>query len=127
VLFVYDQLKKKMSGATAASLASVICLLAVPVWMCAQEWKAHDRSMKTLARDSAKDYLNSCAQNAILFTGGDNDTYPLWYAQEVENVRPDVRVIVTSLLGSDWDINQLRRKINESNPIDVSWSADKYL
>jgi len=127
VLFVYDQLKKKMSGATAASLASVACLLAVPVWMCAQEWKAHDRSMKTLARDSAMDYLNSCAQNAILFTGGDNDTYPLWYAQEVENVRPDVRVIVTSLLGSDWDINQLRRKINESDPIDVSWSADKYL
>ena len=127
VLYVYDLLKKKLSGRNSAILASGICLLAVPVWMCAQEWKAHDRSMKTLARDSAADYLNSCAPNAILFTGGDNDTYPLWYDQEVENIRPDVRVIVTSLLGSDWDINQLRRKINESAPIPMSWTEDKYL
>ena len=127
VLFVYDLMKKKMNGSMAAGLASSICILAVPVWMCSQEWKAHDRSMKTLARDSADDYLNSCAKDAILFTGGDNDTYPLWYAQEVEQIRPDVRVIVTSLLGTDWDINQLRRKINESDPINVSWSADKYL
>jgi len=127
VLFLYDLAKKKLSGTLSASLASTICLLAVPVWMCSQEWKAHDRSMKTLARDSAEDYLNSCAKNAILFTVGDNDTYPLWYAQEVENIRPDVRVIVTSLLGTDWDINQLRRKINESDPIDISWTKDKYL
>ena len=127
VLFVYDLLKKKMSGTTAAATASVACLLVVPIWMCAQEWKAHDRSMKSLARDSAIDYLNSCAKDAVLFTGGDNDTYPLWYAQEVENVRPDTRIIVTSLLGTDWDINALRRKINESDPIDISWPSDKYL
>lgn len=127
VLFIYDLLKKKLSGNLAASIASTLCILIVPAWMCGQEWKAHDRSMKTLARDSAEDYLNSCAHNAVLFTAGDNDTYPLWYAQEVENIRPDVRVIVTSLLGSDWDINQLRRKINESDPINISWTKDKYL
>jgi transmembrane protein TMEM260 (protein O-mannosyltransferase) len=127
VLFVYDMLKQKLSGNVAALVASGACLLAVPIWMCKQEWKAHDRSMKTLARDSAKDYLNSCPPNAILFTAADNDTYPLWYAQEVENVRPDVRVIITTLLGTDWDINQLRRKINESDPINISWAKEKYL
>jgi len=128
VLFIYDLLKKqKLSGATAAVLASSACVLAVPVLMAFQEWPAHDRSQKTLARDAAEDYLKSCAPQAILFTGGDNDTYPLWYAQEVENVRPDIRVIVTSLLGTDWMINQLRTKVNESNPIPMSWTPDKYL
>lgn len=127
VLFVYDQFKRKLNGTTSGVLAALVCVLAVPFLMCCQEWKAHDRSQKTLARDAASDYLNSCAPNAILFTGGDNDTYPLWYAQEVENVRPDVRVIVTSLLGTDWMINQLRNKVNESDPIPMSWTADKTL
>ena len=84
-----------------------------------QEWDDHDRSKKQMARDIAKDYLESCAPNAILFTFGDNDTYPLWYAQEVEGIRPDIRVINTSLLGTDWYINQLRYKVNQSDPIDV--------
>ncbi len=128
VLFVYDFLKKqKLSGIVASGLATGACILAVPVLMACQEWKAHDRSMKTLARDAASDYLNSCAPNAVLFTGGDNDTYPLWYAQEVEQIRPDVRVIVTSLLSTDWLINQLRSKVNESAPIPISWTPDKYL
>jgi hypothetical protein len=128
VLFVYDLLKRqKVAGLSAAAGATALCLAAVPLLMACQEWKAHDRSAKTLARDAASDYLNSCAPNAILFTGGDNDTYPLWYAQEVENIRPDVRVIVTSLLGTDWMINQLRNKINESAPVPMSWTPDKYL
>ena len=103
---------------------AIICLIA-PILMMQQEWNDHDRSTKRLARDSAVGYLQSCAPNAILFTFGDNDTYPLWYAQEVENVRPDIRIINNSLLGIDWYINQLRYKINDSPPIDVIWGEDK--
>jgi hypothetical protein len=127
VLYVYECLKRMLPGKIAAPGAGLVCLLAVPVLMASTEWDDHDRSMKTLARDSATDYLNSCAPNAILFTNGDNDTYPLWYAQEVENIRPDIRVTVTSLLGTDWAINQLRRKINKSDPVPFSWTSDKYL
>jgi len=100
---------------------AVVCII-VPVLMAQQEWNDHDRSKKRLASDSARDYLQSCAPDAILFTFGDNDTYPLWYAQEVEGVRPDIRIINNSLLGIDWYINQLRYKINQSDPIDVVFS-----
>ena len=100
--------------------AAVICIIA-PILMANQEWDDHDRSKKTLARDDAKNYLESCAPNAILFCFGDNDTYPLWYAQEVEKIRPDIRIINTSLLGIDWYINQLRYKINQSDSVDVIW------
>ncbi|GAC1421982.1 MAG: DUF2723 domain-containing protein [Flavisolibacter sp.] len=108
----------------AGLIATSLCLVA-PIIMAAQEWDDHDRSKKTLAPDVAKDYLNSCPQNAVLFTFGDNDTYPLWYAQEVEGVRPDIRIINTSLLGIDWYVNELRHKINESAPIDVVWNEDQ--
>lgn len=107
----------------AGLTAGVLCLLAVPVLMASQEWDDHDRSNKTLARDLAIDYLESCAPNAILITFGDNDTYPLWYAQEVQGIRKDIRVINSSLLGTDWYINQLRYKLNDSDPIDAIWSA----
>jgi hypothetical protein len=127
VLQVTAWLTKKLNGRIAANFAAVICLLAVPVLMASQEWDDHDRSKKQLARDSAKDYLESCAPNAILFTVGDNDTYPLWYAQEVEGIRTDVRVIINPLLGTDWHINQLRYKINQSDPVDVIWTADQIL
>ena len=125
VLQIQDWLGKKINQTTAATVATAICLLAVPVLMAQQEWNDHDRSRKVIARDVAKDYLESCASNAILFTFGDNDTYPLWYAQEVEGIRPDIRVINTSLLGIDWYINQFRYKVNQSNPIDVIWSASQ--
>ena len=104
--------------------ATVVCLMA-PIIMAQQEWNDHDRSKKHLASDVARDYLESCAKNAILFTFGDNDTYPLWYAQEVEGVRPDIRIINNSLLGIDWYINQLRYKVNESDPIDVIWAPEQ--
>jgi hypothetical protein len=110
---------------TAAVVATLVCILAVPALMASQEWDDHDRSNKVIARDLAKNYLESCAPNAILFTFGDNDTYPLWYAQEVEGIRKDIRVINYSLLGIDWYINQLRYKVNESPAIDVIWSADQ--
>ena len=104
-----------------------LCFLAVPCLMCNQEWNDHDRSKKTLARDLAKDYLESCPKNAILFSFGDNDTYPLWYAQEVEGIRPDVRVMVNTLLGTDWYMNTLRYKINESAPFDVIFTPEQVM
>lgn len=126
VLSIYNFIQKKTSGKMAAVLASLICLLVVPVIMGFREWDDHDRSQKTLARDVAADYLESCKPYAILFTEGDNDTYPLWYAQEVEGIRPDVRVVNMSLLGVDWYINDLRYKINQAPPVPMSWSPDKY-
>jgi len=103
----------------------IVLSLLVPLLMAQQEWDDHDRSKKQLARDVAKDYLESCAPNAILFTMADNDTYPLWYAQEVEGIRPDVRVVITTLISADWCINQLRYKINQSDPVDVIWSKEQ--
>ena len=124
VLFVKEMFTSFIKNRTTAGFAAgALCLLAVPVLMASQEWDDHDRSNKTLARDLAKDYLESCDKNAILITFGDNDTYPLWYAQEVQGIRPDIRVINSSLLGTDWYINQLRYKLNESDPIDPIWSA----
>jgi hypothetical protein len=125
VLQVKTWLSKFVNQSVAATVATVVCTLAVPVLMAQQEWDDHDRSQKTLARDLARNYLESCAPNAIVFSYGDNDTYPLWYAQEVEGIRRDVRVINYSLLGIDWYINQLRYKVNQSDPIDVIWTADQ--
>jgi hypothetical protein len=124
VLYVKELLGKFIKNSLTANFAAgALCLLAVPVLMASQEWDDHDRSKKTLAPDLAKDYLESCAPNAILVCFGDNDTYPLWYAQEVQGVRKDIRVINSSLLGTDWYINQLRYKVNESDPIDPIWTA----
>ena len=117
--------KGKIDAANYVSAG--LCFLAVPVLMCSQEWNDHDRSKKTLARDLAKDYLESCPKNAILFSFGDNDTYPLWYAQEVEGIRPDVRVMVNTLLSSDWYMNQMRYKINESAPFDVIFTPEQIM
>ncbi|MDA3614075.1 glycosyltransferase family 117 protein [Polluticaenibacter yanchengensis] len=107
------------------SKAATVLGLAVVLLMAAQEWDDHDRSRKTTAPDLAVDYLESCEPNAMLFTFGDNDTYPLWYAQEVMGVRPDIRVVNYSLLGIDWYVNQLRYKVNESAPFDVIFSAEQ--
>jgi hypothetical protein len=125
VLQITEWLQKKLSALPSTAISFAVCMLAVPVLMAQQEWDDHDRSKKVLARDLAKDYLESCAPNAILFTFGDNDTYPLWYAQEVEGIRPDIRVINNSLLGIDWYINQLRYKVNNSDPIDVIWNEQQ--
>jgi hypothetical protein len=94
--------------------------------MASKEWDDHDRSRKTLALASAKNYLNSCEPNAILFTEGDNDTYPLWYAQEVEGIRTDVRLINISLLGIDWYIDQLSYKVNDAAPVPLIWKPEQY-
>ena len=126
VLFVKELVQKLIKSEPGANIAAVaLCTLAVPVIMANQEWDDHDRSKKTMAKDLAINYLESCAPNAVLITFGDNDTYPLWYAQEVEGIRKDVRVINSSLLGTDWYINQLRYKVNESAPIDPIWAAEQ--
>lgn len=126
VIYIQEFLQKKLSPKMAASAATLIGLLAAPILMAQQEWDDHDRSTNLIAHDSAVNYLNSCAPNAILFCYGDNDTYPVWYAQEVEGVRPDVRVINLSLFDSDWYLNDVQRKANTSEPIDLHISPDKY-
>jgi len=127
VMFVKELFDKYMSPKMANYVAAGLCLLAVPVLMAGQEWNDHDRSQKTLATDIAKDYLESCAPNAILITFGDNDTYPLWFDQEVLGIRRDVRVINSSLLGTDWYLNQLRYKVNKSAPIPIIWTPEQIL
>jgi len=130
VLAIYELFRKyaaKMAPATAAYVTAGLTVLAVPVLMGSQEWDDHDRSKKTLPRDLAKDYLESCPPNALLFSFGDNDTYPLWYAQEVEGIRPDVRVMVNTLLGTDWYMNELRYKINQNDSFDVIFTPDQIM
>ena len=125
LIYAVRSASNKGSNLRTAAIASTALCIIVPIIMGAQEWNDHDRSKKTLAPDVAYDYLVGCPKNAILFTFGDNDTYPLWYAQEVEGVRPDVRIVNTSLLGIDWYVNQLRYKVNESPAFDVIWSEDQ--
>ena len=127
VLYVKELFDKFTSNKLATYASAGLCFLAVPVLMGSQEWNDHDRSDKTIASDIGIDYLQSCAPNAILITFGDNDTYPLWFDQEVLGIRRDVRVINSSLMGTDWYLNQLRYKVNKSAPIDVVWSSDQIL
>ena len=127
VMYVKELFDKYMKGNMSNYAAAGLCFLAVPVIMASQEWNDHDRSHKTLPRDIALDYLQSCAPNAILITFGDNDTYPLWFDQEVLGIRRDIRVINSSLMGTDWYINQLRYAINKSAPIPVIWSPDQII
>ena len=105
---------------------SVLCL-GVPVLMAAQNWDDHNRSHRYTAVEMGKNYLNSVGPNGYLITHGDNDTFPLWYAQEIEGVRTDVRVVNTSLLGTDWYIDQMKWACNESAPLPLQVSARQYL
>jgi hypothetical protein len=127
VLALREWLFKIVSPVNAAIGATVICLFAAPVLMAAQGWDDHNRSEKMVAHDIAVDYLESCAPNAILFTYGDNDTYPLWYAQEVENIRPDIRLVNLSLFDTDWYIDGMKRKQNESAPLPISMKESQYV
>ncbi|MFI5149822.1 MAG: DUF2723 domain-containing protein [Bacteroidia bacterium] len=126
VLGIFEFLKSRTDEKKSAIIASVICLLAVPCIMAKAEWNDHDRSHRRTALALAKNYLNSCAPNAILFTHGDNDTFPLWYAQEVEGIRTDVRVIVLSYFNIDWYIDQMRTAQYESAPVPIKMPAEKY-
>lgn len=126
VLAIVDLLRKVIPETPAAVAASLLSLAAVPVLMGFQNWDDHDRSGRYLARDVAANYLNSCAPDAIIFTQGDNDTFPLWYAQEVEGVRTDVRVCNLMLLNTDWYIDQMKGKVYDSDPLPVSLPRELY-
>lgn len=116
----------KMSPVVAGTLASVLCLF-VPIQMGAQNWDDHDRSGRYVCRDFGTNYLESCEPNAIIFTNGDNDTFPLWYAQEVEGVRTDVRVCNTSYLQTDWYTDQMKKQAYESAPLPITWTREQYV
>jgi hypothetical protein len=114
---IYHALKDKLPKTLAAPIITIVCLILVPGILIANNWDDHDRSGKYTAQAMARKYLDSCAENAILFTIGDNDTFALWYAQEIEGYRTDVRVVNTSLFQTDWYIDQMKRKAYESDPI----------
>jgi len=126
VLGIFDFLKEKMNRQTSAIVATTVCLIASPVLMAIENWDDHTRQGRTITIDVAKNYLENLEPNALIFTNGDNDTYPLWYAQEVEGVRPDVRVVNMSLLGMDWYIEQVKRQVYEASPVPHSLTYDDY-
>lgn len=126
VLALIEYLSKVVNMKVATAGVFIITLFAVPGIMASEGWNDHDRSGKTTARDFAINYLESCEPNAILFVNGDNDTFPLWYAQEVEGIRTDVRVVNYMLSSGPWYIHQLQRKIYNSEKIPLSLNPEQY-
>jgi hypothetical protein len=125
VLAIYHFLSSKISGVAPAVLAGLL-VLSAPIIMSFQNFDDHSRKHHQGSRDYAANFLNSVEPDAIIFTYGDNDTYPLWYAQEVENIRRDVRVVNLSLIAVDWYINKLRNKVNDSPPIKLTLTEESY-
>jgi hypothetical protein len=126
VFAIYDSLKKHVSNPLLAPAITVICLVLVPGILVANNWDDHDRSDKYTARSMAKKYLDSCDKDGILFSIGDNDTFALWYAQEIEGYRTDVRVVNTSLFQTDWYIDQMKRQAYDSKPIPSQLTHEQY-
>lgn len=126
VYAIFDALKNYMAPKIVAPTVIAVSLLAAPVLMAAQNWDDHDRSNKDSALANARAYLDSCDPNAILFTIGDNDTFPLWYLQEIEGYRTDVRIVCTSLFQQDWYIDQMKVQAYESAPMPIDFTHEQY-
>ncbi|MGQ2983371.1 protein O-mannosyl-transferase family [Flavobacterium sp.] len=127
VYAIYDGIKQYLAPKISVPVVLGVTLLAAPVLMASQNWDDHDRSGRYTALSMAKAYLDSCEPNAILFTVGDNDTFPLWYAQEIEGFRTDVRIVCSTLLPTDWYIDQMKRKAYKSDPVPISLKHDQYV
>lgn len=127
VLSLYVFFNKFSPAKISAIAATTVSLIAVPCLMANQNWDDHDRSNRYTARDFGRNYLESCAPNAILFTNGDNDTFPLWYAQMVEGIRTDVRVCNLSYFQTDWYVDQMRRKAYQSDPLPINFEHGQYV
>jgi hypothetical protein len=126
-MFVYEELKKLLGRNLSLAITFVGLIAAVPVIMGQQNWDDHDRSGRYTARDIGENYLKSCAPDAVLFTYGDNDSFPVWYAQDVEGVRTDVRVANLSYIQAGWYIDMMRQKAMKSDPLPFTLPRDKYL
>ena len=130
IIGVYTLISATLGKAISSNKGKAILAFAltsfIPVIMASEGWDDHDRSDKYTARDFAKNYLDSCDKNAIIFTNGDNDTFPLWYVQEVEGYRTDVRVVNLSLLNTDWYIDQMKRKAYDGEAVPFSMTKDMY-
>ncbi|HLO74066.1 MAG TPA: DUF2723 domain-containing protein [Flavobacterium sp.] len=127
VYAIFDWIKKFVTPKVAIPLVLIISFLASPMLMAKENWDDHNRSDKYTALAMAKAYLDSCDKNAILFTIGDNDTFPLWYMQEIEGYRTDIRIVNTSLFMTDWYIDQMKRKVHDSEAIPSSFNRDQYV
>ena len=117
---------KKILPETPSAIAATLLCLCVPTLMATQNWDDHDRSNRYTCRDFAYNYLVSCDKNAVIFTNGDNDTFPLWYIQEVEGVRTDVRVCNLSYFQTDWYVSQMRRPYYKSEALPIKWTPAMY-
>ena len=126
VVAIYELLKKYTGQIVGAVIATVVSFVLVPSVMAVENWDDHDRSERYAARDIGSNYLNSCEENAIIFTNGDNDTFPLWYCQEVEGIRTDMRVVNLSYLGGSWYIDQMHKKAYKSESLPLNLTPDKY-
>jgi len=126
VLWLIQLISKNFKSVAAAGGVTILSIALVPGIMAAENWDDHDRSGRFTARDFAFNYLNSCENNAVLFTNGDNDTFPLWYIQEVEGIRTDVRVINLSYFTADWYIGQMQKQIYDSRPVKFGLTEKQY-
>jgi hypothetical protein len=126
VLAIAHGIGKATKNLSIGAIIATLITLPVAGLMGAENWDDHNRKGRFFSVDSARNFLASCAPNAILFTGGDNDTFPLWYVQEVENFRTDVRVIVLSYFDTDWYVQQMTRPVNESAALPFSLASERY-